>query len=156
MHSTPSNIWSISIVPTPKLGCQPAQRLVHSIRQYYRSARRLQSRDDWWRLPLRLWATTSKRKWTCQANEFLIKHCQITIYRHVALMSLQLIKELVDFRIPHLPTERINIRIGIHCGMTSYSNCKDRKFLSLAFLAAFDEFYREKMIYLFNFSSRMP
>ncbi|PAV89503.1 hypothetical protein WR25_06164 [Diploscapter pachys] len=36
--------------------------------------------------------------------------------RHVALMSLQLIRELVDFRVPHLPTERINIRIGIHCG----------------------------------------
>ena len=119
MHSTPSNIWSISIVLTPKLGCQPAQRLVHSIRQYYRSARRLQSRDDWWRLPLRLWATSSKRKRACQANEFPIRHCQITIYRHVALMSLQLIKELVDFRVPHLPTERINIRIGIHCGMKS-------------------------------------
>ena len=49
-----------------------------------------------------------------------INNLKLVVFcRHVALMSLQLIKELVDFRVPHLPTERINIRIGIHCGMES-------------------------------------
>ncbi|PAV60114.1 hypothetical protein WR25_10286 [Diploscapter pachys] len=45
--------------------------------------------------------------------------------RHVALMSLQLIKELVDFRVPHLPTERINIRIGVHCVVEKNFKFKD-------------------------------
>uniref|UniRef100_A0AC35UG24 Guanylate cyclase n=1 Tax=Rhabditophanes sp. KR3021 TaxID=114890 RepID=A0AC35UG24_9BILA len=38
-------------------------------------------------------------------------------YKHVkevADMSLELISKLVDFRIPHLPLERIRIRVGMH------------------------------------------
>uniref|UniRef100_A0A8R1EBC2 Guanylate cyclase domain-containing protein n=1 Tax=Caenorhabditis japonica TaxID=281687 RepID=A0A8R1EBC2_CAEJA len=31
-------------------------------------------------------------------------------------MSLAFLSSLESFRIPHLPHERINLRIGIHCG----------------------------------------
>ena len=43
-------------------------------------------------------------------------------------MSLQLIRELVDFRVPHLPTERINIRIGIHCGSKNHTFIKTKNY----------------------------
>uniref|UniRef100_F1L8R4 guanylate cyclase n=1 Tax=Ascaris suum TaxID=6253 RepID=F1L8R4_ASCSU len=36
--------------------------------------------------------------------------------RNVAQMSFAFLKSLATFRIPHLPAERINIRIGIHTG----------------------------------------
>ncbi|CAI2353557.1 unnamed protein product [Caenorhabditis sp. 36 PRJEB53466] len=36
--------------------------------------------------------------------------------RQIALMSLGFLSSLEFFRIPHLPSERINLRIGINCG----------------------------------------
>lgn len=31
-------------------------------------------------------------------------------------MSIALLKALVKFRVPHLPSETVNIRIGMHSG----------------------------------------
>ncbi|KAF1752790.1 hypothetical protein GCK72_019345 [Caenorhabditis remanei] len=36
--------------------------------------------------------------------------------RNIASMSLAFVKALADFRIPHLSGEKINIRVGFHCG----------------------------------------
>ncbi|KAF1768995.1 hypothetical protein GCK72_000808 [Caenorhabditis remanei] len=36
--------------------------------------------------------------------------------RHIARMSLRFLSSLSKFRISHMPNERINLRIGIHCG----------------------------------------
>lgn len=36
--------------------------------------------------------------------------------RHIANMSLSFIKSLTRFTIPHLPGERLSLRIGIHTG----------------------------------------
>ncbi|CAI5452062.1 unnamed protein product [Caenorhabditis angaria] len=36
--------------------------------------------------------------------------------RHIASMSIAFISSLTNFRIPHLPNEKINIRVGFHCG----------------------------------------
>ncbi|VDM46790.1 unnamed protein product [Toxocara canis] len=36
--------------------------------------------------------------------------------RNVAEMSFAFLKSLISFRVPHLPAERINIRIGMHTG----------------------------------------
>ncbi|CAO4379754.1 unnamed protein product [Caenorhabditis nigoni] len=36
--------------------------------------------------------------------------------RNIASMSLCFVKSLADFSIPHLPGEKINIRVGFHCG----------------------------------------
>ncbi|CAD6197089.1 unnamed protein product [Caenorhabditis auriculariae] len=36
--------------------------------------------------------------------------------RQIASMSLAFMESLENFRVPHLPAERINLRIGIHCG----------------------------------------
>ncbi|EGT55503.1 hypothetical protein CAEBREN_00049 [Caenorhabditis brenneri] len=36
--------------------------------------------------------------------------------RNIASMSLSFVKSLADFSIPHLPGEKINIRVGFHCG----------------------------------------
>ena len=36
--------------------------------------------------------------------------------RQIASMSLAFMKSLIDFRIPHLPAERVNIRVGMHTG----------------------------------------
>jgi guanylate cyclase, other len=40
-----------------------------------------------------------------------IRHAQV-----IAEMSFDFLRSLKSFRIPHLPSERINIRIGIHSG----------------------------------------
>ncbi|KAF1750990.1 hypothetical protein GCK72_017542 [Caenorhabditis remanei] len=36
--------------------------------------------------------------------------------RNIASMALCFVKSLADFSIPHLPGEKINIRVGFHCG----------------------------------------
>ncbi len=36
--------------------------------------------------------------------------------REIAEMSLGFIASLATFRVPHLPMERINLRIGVHTG----------------------------------------
>uniref|UniRef100_A0A8R1E3I4 Guanylate cyclase n=2 Tax=Caenorhabditis japonica TaxID=281687 RepID=A0A8R1E3I4_CAEJA len=36
--------------------------------------------------------------------------------RHIARMALGFLSSLHNFRVPHLPNERINLRIGINCG----------------------------------------
>ncbi|CAI2354407.1 unnamed protein product [Caenorhabditis sp. 36 PRJEB53466] len=36
--------------------------------------------------------------------------------RHIASMSVCFVNSLADFTIPHLPGERIKIRVGFHCG----------------------------------------
>lgn len=37
--------------------------------------------------------------------------------REIANMALAFMKSVVDFRVPHLPAERINLRIGLHTGL---------------------------------------
>lgn len=39
--------------------------------------------------------------------------------KRMANMSIALIRSVALFKIPHLPNEQINIRIGIHCGGSS-------------------------------------
>lgn len=39
--------------------------------------------------------------------------------REIANMALVLIEKLKQFRVPHLPDERVDIRIGIHTGTGS-------------------------------------
>jgi guanylate cyclase len=34
----------------------------------------------------------------------------------IASMSLHLLSAMIDFRIPHLPEERLQLRIGLHSG----------------------------------------
>ncbi|VDD85606.1 unnamed protein product [Enterobius vermicularis] len=36
--------------------------------------------------------------------------------REIAHMALSILSNLKNFRIPHLPTERVNVRIGVHSG----------------------------------------
>uniref|UniRef100_A0A0K0CYY9 Guanylate cyclase domain-containing protein n=1 Tax=Angiostrongylus cantonensis TaxID=6313 RepID=A0A0K0CYY9_ANGCA len=36
--------------------------------------------------------------------------------KEICSMSLDFINSLANFRIPHLPNERINVRIGVHTG----------------------------------------
>uniref|UniRef100_A0A8R1HUB2 Guanylate cyclase n=1 Tax=Caenorhabditis japonica TaxID=281687 RepID=A0A8R1HUB2_CAEJA len=36
--------------------------------------------------------------------------------RNIASMSLGFVSSLADFRVPHMPAERIKIRVGFHCG----------------------------------------
>lgn len=36
--------------------------------------------------------------------------------KEIADMSISFLRSLVDFRVPHLPNEKINLRIGIHTG----------------------------------------
>lgn len=46
--------------------------------------------------------------------------------RNVAQMSFAFLKSLATFRIPHLPAERINIRIGIHTGLLLKLHMRER------------------------------
>ena len=39
--------------------------------------------------------------------------------RHVAMMSLEMVKAGRDFQIPHLPEEPLKIRVGVHSGRTA-------------------------------------
>lgn len=41
--------------------------------------------------------------------------------KEVAEMSFELLKAIRGFRVPHLPTEKINIRVGLHTGVVSRS-----------------------------------
>lgn len=41
--------------------------------------------------------------------------------REIADMSLAFMRSLRVFRVPHLPSEKINLRIGIHTGTTAFS-----------------------------------
>ena len=36
--------------------------------------------------------------------------------REMALLSLHLLRSLHDFRVPHMPEERLRLRIGLHSG----------------------------------------
>ncbi|KJH42826.1 adenylate/guanylate cyclase catalytic domain protein [Dictyocaulus viviparus] len=36
--------------------------------------------------------------------------------KEVAEMSFELLRDIKEFRIPHLPNERVNIRVGLHTG----------------------------------------
>ena len=38
--------------------------------------------------------------------------------REIALLSINLIHNLQDFRIPHMPSEKLKLRIGLHSGLT--------------------------------------
>jgi hypothetical protein len=39
--------------------------------------------------------------------------------REIAEMSLSFMRSLIDYEIPNMPSERINLRIGIHTGQFS-------------------------------------
>ncbi len=49
----------------------------------------------------------------------VIKHCSNgnDHAREIADMSLTFMRNLGDFRIQHMPDERVNLRIGLHTGM---------------------------------------
>lgn len=42
--------------------------------------------------------------------------------KDIAEMSMSLLRAIKGFRIPHLPKERINIRVGLHTGILELFN----------------------------------